>query len=101
MRSNLGEDGVRRILAKVEVPVTSREIATYAMCHDSLQEYANPLHGIEKLNKRQVFLLAKDVLRKRGTMAPKEIMQQRWKEKQINDVYNFVKAQFPECDFDA
>ena len=100
MRSKMMDDGVRRILAKVEVPVTSREIATYAMCHKSLQEYANPLHGIEKLNKRQVFLLAKDVLRERGTIAPQEIIQERWEEKHINDVYKFVKQQFPECDFD-
>lgn len=99
MRSNLGEDGVRRILAKVEVPVTSQEIATYAMCHDSLQEYANPLHGIETKNKRQVFLLAKDVIREYGTKEPANIIKQRWSEQAIKDVYRFVEEQFPECDF--
>jgi hypothetical protein len=98
MRSKVCEDGQRRILAKIEVPLTTDEIAVCAMCHPSLSEYANPLHGIEKLNKRQMFQLAKESIRTHGTHAPQAIVKKLWKTPHIEKVKIYVGLQFPECD---
>lgn len=98
MRSALCEDGKRRMIAKVEVPVDGTEIAVYAMGHPSLGEYANPMHGIEKLNKRQIYQLAKDTIREFGIHVPYEIVSGRWKEQHVQRVKNYVVEMFPECD---
>lgn len=98
MRSALCEDGKRRMIAKVEVPVDGNQIAVYAIGHPSLKEYANPMHGIEKLNKRQIYQLAKDTIREYGVHVPYEIIEERWKTQHIERVKTFVVDMFPECD---
>jgi len=98
MRSALCQDGKRRMIAKVEVPVDGTQIAVYAIGHPSFQEYANPMHGIEKLNKRQIYQLAKDTIREYGITVPYNIVDQRWKPQHIDKVKSFVVQMFPECD---
>lgn len=98
MRSKVGEDGLRTILAKVEVPIGRDQIAMYAMSHPSLKEYANPMHGIEKLNKRQVFVLAKDSIREFGVHIPYEIVEDRWEPEHVERVKKHMIDLFPECD---
>ena len=98
MRSALCDDGKRRMIAKVEVPVDGTEIALYAMGHPTLKEYANPMHGIEKLNKRQIYQLAKDTTREYGVQVPYDIVNERWKEQHRQRVTNYVVEMFPECD---
>jgi len=47
MRSALCEDGKRRMIAKVEVPVDGTQIAVYAIGHPSFQEYATQCMGLK------------------------------------------------------
>jgi hypothetical protein len=98
MRSAVCDDGKRRMIAKVEVPIDGRQIAVYAIGHPSLQEYANPLHGIEKLNKRQIYQLAKETIREYGVHVPYKIVEDRWQPKHVEYVTKFVVDMFPECD---
>lgn len=98
MRSKICEDGKRRMIAKVEVPVDGKMIALYAMGHPDLQEYANPMHALEVLNKRQIYNLAKETIREYGIHVPHEVVEERWKPQHREKVTKFVVDMFPECD---
>lgn len=98
MRSTICEDGVRRILAKVEIPVGSEQISTYAMVHPIFHNSNDAMNEFENLNKRQLFNLAKESIRLYGTQSPTEMVSGRWSNKQIIRAKRHVNTLFPEVD---
>lgn len=99
MRSKLCEDGKRRILAKVEVPVDTSQISTYALVHPSFLEVEDPMSEFENLNKRQLFNLAKESIRMFGVDHPNEMVGSTiWSKKQIARANAHVQTLFPEVD---
>ncbi len=99
MRSKLCEDGKRRILAKVEVPIDAAQISTYALVHPSFYQIEDPMSEFENLNKRQLFNLAKDTIRMYGVDTPHEMIGgSRWTKKQVGRANAHVQSLFPEVD---
>tara|TARA_B100000035_G_scaffold83946_1_gene70499 strand:- start:458 stop:754 length:297 start_codon:yes stop_codon:yes gene_type:complete len=98
MRSAICDDGKRRILAKVEVPVGATDITYYALAHPEILNNDNPENKLAQLNKRQIFLLAKETLRRWGTEEPFELVVQNYKRECINKLEKHVTSLFPEID---
>lgn len=93
MRSQIYPDGVKRINAKIEIPMTHHDVSDYvlsAVCSDIVD-----INQVQKLNKRELLRVAKDEIYYKGVNQPK---------KGINDidtktdiiVRNYVKQMFPE-----
>jgi hypothetical protein len=97
MRSKQCEDGKRRILAKVEVPVDADAILTYALAHPSL-EGDDAMNHFENANKRQLFQMAKETIRLYGVEKPADRVSVRWTERQIERARIHVRRLFPEVD---
>lgn len=98
MRSKLCDDGNRRILAKVEVPVGASEISTYVLQHPSFHDVESPINTFESLNKRQLFILAKESIRLFGTMRGDPSHSFVWPDNHIRRAKKHVKTMFPEVD---
>lgn len=99
MRSTKGEDGVRRIVAKVSVPLRRNEIAMFALASSRFDNSdTDALNEFEKLNKRQLFNVAKEVIARRGAVVPDETVMNKWTERQIERATKHVDALFPEVD---
>ena len=98
MRSTICDDGVKRIMAKVEVPVDSRSITYYALRHPEVMNNENPEAKIKSLNKRQIFLLAKETLRLWGTDDPFETVAENYKNGAVERIGQHVRSLFPEID---
>jgi endonuclease YncB( thermonuclease family) len=98
MRSKLCEDGKRRILAKVEVPVDTDQISTFALVHPSFNQVPDPMNRFENLNKRQVYNLAKETIRLYGIDAPFEMVGINWSAAQIARAKVHITTLFPEVD---
>ena len=98
MRSKLCDDGNRRILAKVEVPVGTSEISNYVLQHPSFADVVSPINTFESLNKRQLFILAKESIRWFGTMRANPPNKIVWPDNHIARAKKHVKIMFPEVD---
>ena len=87
----------RRILAKVEVPLSVEDIATYALRY--LEEVGDddPRDTLINSNKRQIFNMAKTAIFRWGTEEPKEYIAEHMNG-QFTPVEKIVKHKFPECD---
>jgi hypothetical protein len=96
MRSKDTGNG-RRILAKVEVPLSVEDIATYALRY--LEEVGDddPRDTLINSNKRQIFNMAKTAIFRWGTEEPKEYIAEHMNG-QFTPVEKIVKHKFPECD---
>ena len=70
MRSHACEDGIKRITAKLIVPLCLDDIVLYSLSALAFTNAAadsfNPVSYLETLNKRQVFTLAKNEIIDRG-----------------------------------
>lgn len=97
MRSKLCEDGKRRILAKVEVPMAVDDILTFALAHPVFSNTDEAMNEFENLNKRQIFNLAKETIKLYGT-ANDSMSETSWTPKQITRARNHVQLLFPEVD---
>lgn len=93
MRAQLYNDGVKRINAKIEIPMTHEDVAEYVLSaivsdHVSLDE-------VQRLNKRELLRLAKGEIYTMGVDAPKYRIADVDQETNII-VRNYVKNMFPE-----
>lgn len=98
MRSALCDDGKRRIMAKVEVAVDTNSITYYALAHPDILYNDSPVTKIRTLNKRQLFLLAKETLRQHGTEQPYELVADNYKNSCVEDLKTYIAELFPEID---
>lgn len=96
MRSKDTGDG-RKILAKVEVPLSVDDITTYALRYlDELGDN-DMRETILSSNKRQIFGFAKQAIYRFGTEEPKAYVKQKLNG-QYKPIKKIVEYKFPECD---
>lgn len=98
MRSTECEDGLRRITAKVAVPLGLNEITMFALANPVFKDTSDRINQFENFNKRELFNLAKDSIRLRGDALPTDIVEQVWSPRQIDQASAHVKFLFPEVD---
>ena len=95
MRSKDTGDG-RKILAKVEVPLSVEDIATYALRYlDEINDDAKDT--LISANKREIFNMAKTAIFKWGTQEPKLYVAENMNG-HFEPIHKVVRAKFPECD---
>lgn len=91
MRATKYEDGIKRIKAKIEVPMSVDDVSIYIL--SALTSNIVDLAKIQKLNKRELLQLAKDEVRVKGT---KQISIETVENDTKVIVKNYVKQMFPE-----
>ena len=91
MRATKYEDGVKRIKAKIEVPMCIDDVSTYIL--SAITSNIVYLAKIQKLNKRELLQLAKDEVRHKGTG---KISIETVDNDTKVIVKNYVKQMFPE-----
>ena len=100
MRSHACEDGIKRITAKLIVPMCLDDIVLYSLSALSFANASansfNPVTYLETLNKRQVFTLAKNEVIDRGKDAPRSRVRSVYSEDDINRATDIIKEIFPE-----
>ena len=96
MRSTDTGDG-RKILAKVEVPLSVEDIATFALRYLDEIDDENPADTLINANKREIFNMAKTAIFKWGTLEPKTYVAENMNG-HFEPVHQLVRAKFPECD---
>ena len=93
MRAQVYPDGVKRINAKIEIPMTHQGVAEYVLSA-IVNEQIN-LDQVQKLNKRELLRVAKDEIYLLGVETPKTRIGNVDTETNII-VRNYVKQMFPE-----
>lgn len=93
MRAQVYPDGVKRINAKIEIPMTHQDVAEYVLSA-IVNEQIN-LDQVQKLNKRELLRVAKDEIYCLGVETPKTKIGGVDTETDII-VRNYVKQMFPE-----
>jgi hypothetical protein len=93
MRAQIYPDGVKRINAKIEIPMTHIDVAEYVLSA-IVTENVN-LDQVQRLNKRELLRVAKDEIYTQGVDAPKQQLKGVDNETNII-VRNYVKNMFPE-----
>jgi len=93
MRATQYADGVKRINAKIEVPLSATDVGDYILC--AIKHRNINLNKVQQLNKRQLFQLAKDEILVLGQGSPTEAVFDVDSETKII-VRNYVKQMFPE-----
>tara|TARA_B110000305_G_C19023447_1_gene440422 strand:- start:53 stop:340 length:288 start_codon:yes stop_codon:yes gene_type:complete len=93
MRAQLYEDGVKRINAKIHVPMSHNDVSNYIV--SAVMNKIITVDSMQKLNKRQLLQVAKEEIYAYGVEAPLE------KVPSVDDhtniiVRNYVKQMFPE-----
>ena len=96
MRSTDTGDG-RKILAKVEVPLSVEDIATFAMRYLYEIDDDNPADTLINANKREIFNMAKTAIFKWGTQEPKTYVAEHMNGR-FESIHQLVRKKFPECD---
>ena len=96
MRSTDTGDG-RKILAKVEVPLSVEDIATFALRYLDEIDDENPADTLINANKREIFNMAKTAIFKWGTQEPKTYVAENMNG-HFEPVHQLVRSKFPECD---
>ena len=91
MRATDYKDGIKRIKAKIEVPMSELDVGNYVL--SALTHNVVNMTQIQKLNKRELLQLAKEEVKQKG-------IQSISIESVDNDtkviVRNYVKQMFPE-----
>ena len=91
MRATEYKDGIKRIKAKIEVPMSELDVGNYVL--SALTHNVVNMTQIQKLNKRELLQLAKEEVKQKG-------IQSISIESVDNDtkviVRNYVKQMFPE-----
>lgn len=93
MRATEYNDGIKRINAKIEVPLSNEDVSDYLL--SAILSEVVDLKELQRLNKRQLLQVAKDEIRVMGTEQPKYRISTVDKETDII-VRNYVKQMFPE-----
>jgi hypothetical protein len=91
MRATEYKDGIKRIKAKIEVPMSELDVGNYVL--SALTHNVVNLTQIQKLNKRELLQLAKNEVKEKGIKSVSI-------ESVDNDtkviVRNYIKQMFPE-----
>jgi hypothetical protein len=96
MRSKDTGNG-RKILAKVEVPLSVEDITTYALRYlDDIGDN-DPRETILTSNKREIFGYAKSAIFRWGTEEPKIYVKNKLNG-HFKPIEKIVQHKFPECD---
>jgi len=93
MRAQLYEDGVKRINAKIEIPMSVDDVAVYIL--SAIVRKNTSVSQVQKLNKRQLLALAKQQIEDEGIEAPTVRADDADMEDSII-IRNYVKQMFPE-----
>lgn len=93
MRAQLYEDGIKRINAKIEIPMTHTDVAEYVL--SAIVSEVVDLNSVQKLNKRELLKVAKKEIYTMGVQEPKNRISNVDTETNII-VRNYVKNMFPE-----
>lgn len=93
MRAQLYDDGVKRINAKIEIPMSHDDVATYIL--SAVVDKATTINHVQKLNKRELLRLAKEQIEAFGIAMPKEKALTADLEDSII-IRNYIKQMFPE-----
>lgn len=95
MRSKDTGNG-RKILAKVEVPLSIEDITAYSLRHLEGMGDNDLRETLLSSNKRQIFNMAKSALYSWGTQEKQHVMER------YNGTFNvyrkIIQHKFPECD---
>jgi hypothetical protein len=95
MRAQLYPDGVRRINAKIEIPMSYDDVSDYivaAIASDNVT-----LDEVQNLNKRELLRVAKGEIYNLGVEAPRQLVTNVDRDTSVI-VKNYVKRMFPELD---
>jgi hypothetical protein len=91
MRATEYKDGIKRIKAKIEVPMSELDVGNYIL--SALTSNAVNLTQIQKLNKRELLQLAKNEVKEKGI---KSISVESVDNDTNVIVRNYIKQMFPE-----
>jgi len=91
MRATEYKDGIKRIKAKIEVPMSELDVGNYIL--SALTSNAVNLTQIQKLNKRELLQLAKNEVKEKGI---KSISLESVDNDTNVIVRNYIKQMFPE-----
>ena len=100
MRSTECDDGKRRIIAKVVVPMGAAEITMFALSNPSFFSDDDAMNTFEKYNKRELFNIAKESVAVNGAnlIDAKHLVNENWSDRQILRAKQHVFRLFPEVD---
>jgi hypothetical protein len=93
MRSELYPDGVRRINAKIEIPMSDADVSLYIL--SAIVSENSTLNDIQSLNKRQLLQLAKEEIWRDGAEVPRVRAENADRDTKVI-VKNYVRMMFPE-----
>jgi hypothetical protein len=91
MRATKYDDGIKRIKAKIEVPMSEDDVSNFIL--SALTSNVVDLSAVQRLNKRELLQLAKEEVRINGTEA---IVSESVDNDTKVIVRNYVKQMFPE-----
>lgn len=91
MRATEYKDGIKRIKAKIEVPMSELDVGNYVL--SALTHNVVNLTQIQKLNKRELLQLAKNEVKEKGI---KSISLESVDNDTNVIVRNYIKQMFPE-----
>jgi hypothetical protein len=93
MRATIYQDGVKRINAKIEVPLSDEDVGDYIL--SALIGESIDLKRLQTMNKRQLLHLAKEEIKTFGTENPRIRVNDIDNDTQVI-VKNYVKQMCPE-----
>ena len=93
MRAELYPDGIKRINAKIEIPMSDADVSLYIL--SAIVSKNSSLDDIQNLNKRQLLKLAKEEIWRDGVSVPCNRAADADHNTTII-VRNYVKQMFPE-----
>jgi hypothetical protein len=93
MRAQIYKDGVKRINAKIEVPLSDEDVGDYIL--SALVGESIDLKSLQTMNKRQLLHLAKEEIKTFGTESPRQRINGIDNDTEVI-VKNYVKQMFPE-----
>jgi hypothetical protein len=93
MRAQIYNDGVKRINAKIEVPLSDEDVGDYIL--SALVGESIDLKSLQTMNKRQLLHLAKEEIKTFGTESPRQRINGIDNDTEVI-VKNYVKQMFPE-----
>tara|TARA_B100000809_G_C15057388_1_gene501138 strand:+ start:932 stop:1225 length:294 start_codon:yes stop_codon:yes gene_type:complete len=95
MRAQLYKDGILRINAKIEIPMSHHDVSEYLIA--SIENKNRTLEEIQKLNKRELLRAAKREIYDCGVEAPRSKTVQETVDMETSVIVkNYVKNMFPE-----
>ena len=93
MRAQTYPDGLKRINAKIEIPMTHQDVADYVL--SSIANENTNLDQVQKLNKRELLRVAKEEIYCLGVETPKTKISNVDRDTVVI-IRNYVKQMFPE-----